>query len=131
LNAPANALDQLAAEAKAADTAPEPGAVPGAAPAPPVDLAREWSEIPAAVGAGLSLALPELAPVYSDAACLAWGEAMVPIAERYGWHPGKAWPWLRLLNASGALLVPTALAFRARIKAAQQPDQVEEPAPAP
>ena len=124
------ALDQLAADAKAADK-PEPETnetAPGA-PAIPANPAREWSEIPAAVGAGLSLVMPELAAVYSDAACLAWGEAMVPIAEKYGWHPGKAWPWLRLLNASGVLLVPTALAFRARIAAARQPEQpVPEPA---
>lgn len=119
------ALDQLNAEAKAAD-APAPEAAndrsPGA-PTVPADPAREWAEIPAAIGAGLSLVMPELANVYTDATCRAWGEAMLPIAEKYGWNPGRAWPWLRLLNASGVMLVPTALAFRARIAAAQQPAQ--------
>lgn len=111
-------LDALAAETKAAD-APAETAAPGTLIAPR-SPAREWAEIPAMVGAGLVLPMPELAPVYSDAACLQWGEAMVPVADKYGWTPAKIWPEIRLLMATGAFLIPTVQAFRARIAAAQQ-----------
>jgi hypothetical protein len=136
------ALEGLAAETKAADAEPIPPAESAtatgaalAAPAGPADLAREWAELPAAVGAGLSLLAPELSQVYTDAACLKWGKAMVPIAARYGWTPGKWWPWLELIVATGALLGPTVMVFRARIAQAQQAaaeaSQPKPDAPAP
>lgn len=97
-----------------------PGAPPGAptAPAPAVDPAREWSELPAAVGALLRFPFPELEHVYTPEACMAWGAAMVPIAERYGWTAGKVFPWLSLIGATASLLLPTV----AIIKAHAQPE---------
>lgn len=106
--------DAAAAEGAALDAGILPaadvgnaGAGEGAAPAPVVDPAREWAEIPQAVGMTLSIRYRELQNVYTDDACLAWGKAMAPIAERYGWTPGKVFPWLSLIGATAMLGMPT------------------------
>lgn len=79
----------------------------------PVDPAKEWSEIPAAIGMALSMPYPELRDVYTHDACMAWGTAMVPIAERYGWKPGTMFPWLSLIGATAMLVVPTVRVMKA------------------
>jgi hypothetical protein len=129
-------LESLAGEAKAAD-APTPEALaPGAAPVPAATsddaLAREWAELPAMVGSGLSFAIPEASQIWTDEACLKWGKAMVPIAKKYGWEPMKGLLWLKLLGATGALVGPTVLVVRARYQAAQHPPAEPKPdAPSP
>jgi hypothetical protein len=124
-------LESLAAETKAAD-APIPEApAPGAAPIATSDdaLALEWSELPAAVGKGLSFVIPEAPQIWTDKACLEWGKAMVPIAKKYGWEPLKGMAWLKLLGATGALVGPTVFVVRERMKAAKQPQEPKPEAP--
>jgi len=118
-------LEQLAGVAAAADretlldsqgtAAPGEGA-PG--PAPAADPAKEWAQFPALFGSVVGQAMPELLKVYSDEACLRWGAAMVPLADRYGWKPAEfmAWlgPWAGVALATWPLAVPTVQAIRAR-----------------
>lgn len=120
--------DSAAAEGAALDAGILPGSdgaqAPGAilAPAPVADPAKEWSEIPAGVGAMLAFQFPELREVYTEGACMAWGTAMVPIAARYGWTPGKFFPWFSLIGATASLLVPTMQVIKAHA-------QKDDPAP--
>lgn len=86
------------------------------------DPAKAWAELPAAVGAMLSFMAPELRQVYTAEACKAWGEAMVPIAEKYGWSPSNAFPWLSLIGCTAALAVPTFQVLKAK-RAAQGEDK--------
>lgn len=89
--------------------------------------AAEWAGFPFVFGAIVARALPELAEVYSETACLEWGKKMAPIARRYGWTAGVAGAWFGLIGASWGMIEPTykaAKAHRAKMRAAA-------PAPAP
>lgn len=114
----ASAVEGAALDAGNIPLEPVAPVAPGAPGSVSVDPAREWSEPPAAVGALLRFPFPELEHVYTPEACMAWGVAMVPIAERYGWTAGKVFPWLSLIGASASLLLPTV----AIIKAHAQPE---------
>lgn len=85
--------------------------------------AEEWAGLPYVFGSILAEAMPELERVYTDEACLAWGEKMVPVARHHGWTIGVAGMWLALIGASWGLLKPTGAAIRRRVK--------EKPKPAP
>ena len=77
--------------------------------------AKAWGMLAFSIGGMLSILAPELKSVYTDEACLAWGHAVVPVAEKYGWDgPGKV-PELGLLMASVPLALPTYLVIRKRI----------------
>ncbi len=118
-------VDQLAKAAAAADAgAPlDVGAAldarnDTAAPGVPVDMAKEWAQFPALFGQLVTPALPELRTVYTDEACMAWGRAMVPLADKYGWTPGEfmQWlgPWAGVAMATWPLAWPTVKAIKAR-----------------
>lgn len=69
---------------------------------------EQWAMVPAMIGAALAMALPDLKEVYSESACRAWGDAMVPVAEKYGWNADAlACPEVGLLCASLPLLMGT------------------------
>jgi hypothetical protein len=101
------ALEMLAAEdagAPAIDAGPSPA-----------DPAETWAILPAMVGSTLAIALPELRAAYSPEACRAWGEAMVPVADKYGWSAdGLIGPELGLVAASLPFIVATFGAIRAK-----------------
>lgn len=103
------------------------GAPVEAGPAP-VDPAETWAILPAMVGSTLAIALPELRPVYSPEACRAWGEAMAPVAEKYGWSAdGLIGPELGLVAASLPFVVATYAAIRAKRAEVAKPEE-EKPA---
>ncbi|OJA63795.1 hypothetical protein BGV68_01880 [Burkholderia ubonensis] len=105
-------LKALAAEV---DAAP---AVPGQAPDVPVDPAAQWAMLPKVFGGILAMAMPELADVYSDAACAAWGAKMAPVADKYGWDAASTlggWmPEISLAMATLPLALPTMAAIKQR-----------------
>lgn len=115
-------LAQLGVAAAAADALADEPAAPAGSPAQAMpaapDPAMEWARFPALFGSIVGSVMPELAPVYSDAACRNWGEAMVPLAAKYGWSPSEfmKWldPWVGLGLATWPLAVPTVQAIRAR-----------------
>lgn len=77
--------------------------------------AREWGMVAFMIGGALSMLAPELRQVYTEDACLAWGGAMVPVAEKYGWNgPGNV-PEIGLLIATAGLAVPSVIAVRGRL----------------
>ncbi len=83
--------------------------------------AQKWSAIPRVLGSVLCMAMPELKPAYSDDNCNNWGEAMVPLAEKYGWNPDTAvGPELGLVVVSLPMMVPTGLVIVQRRKAARE-----------
>ncbi|MEW6258019.1 MAG: hypothetical protein AB1592_18860 [Pseudomonadota bacterium] len=88
------------------------------------DPAEEWAQVPAIVGAVLSMAMPELAEVYTPERCRAWGAAMVPLADQYGWNSsellGRFGPWVGLASATVPLAWPTVQAIKARRSAANR-----------
>lgn len=80
-----------------------------------LDQAQQWGMIAFSIGGALSMLAPELRQVYTQEACMAWGTAMVPVAEKYGWAgPGNC-PELGLLMATAGLAIPSVLAVRQRM----------------
>jgi len=126
-------LAELEAETRAADSTPAEPALPNDRSAPAStqpDPAKGWAQIPQIFGGILSRWFPELGPVYTEQQCLAWGTAMVPLAEKYGWNISAIFewlgPWFGLALATEPLAVPTVLAIRARIAAARAAQEAEQ-----
>lgn len=119
------AADLRALEAMAAD-----GEMPGAEPAPAgPSQGEQWAMIPAMLGSALAMALPDLREVYSQSACLAWGEAMAPVAKKYGWDADAlACPEVGLLCASLPLALGTITAVQRHKAAAAKAGQGKPPA---
>ena len=114
-------LDQIAAEASpledeqqarldAIENPPEPE--------PLIDPSFGWAQIPAVVGGMLTMAMPELHGVYTQEACMRWGEAMHMVASKHGWEAGEAMarfgPEIALAVASFPLIVPVVHVVKAR-----------------
>ena len=116
-------LDSIAVEARA-ELGGNGEAQPGAAHVevlPPLDEkaqrlteAEGWSRLPYLFGRILAQAMPELAEVYTEAACLEWGHAVVPVARKYGWTLGGADMWVGLSAATWTLAEPTFKAIKRR-----------------
>ena len=92
-------------------------------PEPVMDPAIAWAQIPKAVGGILAIAMPELENVYTDAACMNWGQGMSLVAEKYGWDASETMaryaPEMALVMATLPLAIPTVTAFKARRAAAE------------
>lgn len=97
--------EQQAAEDKAAEAAD------------PMNQARAWGALAYSVGGMLSIIAPELKSVYTEDACLAWGTAVVPVAEKYGWSGPSNVPELGLLMATVPLALPSFFIVRAKLRA--------------
>lgn len=109
--ATAAALDQLGAEL--AGTEAELSASQAAASAAEFkSKAESWAFIPAMFGKVVSVALPELQDVYTEKACLNWGEAMVPVADKYGWTDPAVSVEMSLIIATIPLALPTGIAVK-------------------
>jgi hypothetical protein len=74
--------------------------------------AESWAFIPAMFGKIVAMALPELKDVYTEDACFAWGEAMVPVAEKYGWGDPAVSVEVALIIATVPLALPTGIAIK-------------------
>jgi len=125
-------LDGIAKEA-AGEFAAAPGVTDQGAPQPGPSLspdaaleaeAVEWSKCPAMFGMILARVMPELKATYTPENNLAWGRAMVPVAQRYGWTAAAffAWlgPWVGLAFATHDLALPTYDAIKANLEARQK-----------
>lgn len=87
------------------------------------EQAREWGAIAYMIGGALSILAPELKAVYTEAACMKWGEAVVPVSQKYGWDGPAGVPEIGLFIASAGLAVPSYMVIRAKlaqIKAAKE-----------
>lgn len=82
--------------------------------------AREWGSIVFMVGHAAAMIAPELRQVYTEDACMNWGRAMVPVAQKYGWDGPSNVPELGLLIASAGLVVPSVFAIRSRLQAVRE-----------
>lgn len=129
-------LDQIAAEAapvEAEQQARIDAIENPPAPEPIIDPSYGWAQIPLMVGGMLSMALPELKGVYTEAACTQWGTAMHAVATKYGWEAGETIsrfaPEIALAVASFPLVAPVVHAVKAR-KAAVLEASVREPSQA-
>lgn len=87
-----------------------------AADADPINQARAWGVLAFSVGGMLSIIAPELKGVYTEDACLAWGTAVVPVAEKYGWSGPSNVPELGLILATLPLAVPSFFIMRERLR---------------
>lgn len=81
------------------------------------ESARQWGAIAFMLGHAAAMVAPELKQVYTEDACMNWGRAMNPVAEKYGWNGAGAIPELGLLIATAGLVVPSVFAIRARLAA--------------
>lgn len=125
-NAPEMSAEQ-AADLAALEAAAGGGEMPQEEAAPMVDQAQQWAMLPAIVGSALSMALPELRAVYTPQACEAWGAAMVPVADKYGWNcDGIIGPELALLAATVPFAFGTFAAVKAR-RADEEKQAKEKP----
>jgi hypothetical protein len=95
--------------------------------------AKEWGMVAFVVGNALAMIAPSLKSVYTEQACQAWGHAMVPVADKYGWNgPGNV-PEIGLAIATIGLALPSYLAVKAELKKVapvpeKQPAKAEPPA---
>ncbi|MGZ4837652.1 MAG: hypothetical protein ACXVZR_03820 [Terriglobales bacterium] len=87
-------------------------------PEPVIDPAATWAAIPKLFGSLIQMAMPELAGVYTDEACYAWGGAFHEVAKKHNWDAvGTMTRWgpeIGLVFASVPLVLPTVQAIRAR-----------------
>lgn len=115
-----DSVDTSAADKPAALGQPAPEKLE---PALTVSEGEAWAALPTLFYKFLEDTLPELKPVYTPERCKDWGDAMVPLAKKYGWTPdgALAWlgPWALFVLASHRLVTPTAKAIAARIQAAR------------
>lgn len=81
------------------------------------DNARQWGAIVFMIGNAAAMIAPELRQVYTEDACMNWGRAMNPVAEKYGWNGANSIPEIGLLIATAGLVVPSVFAIRARLAA--------------
>lgn len=84
------------------------------------EQAREWGAIAYMIGGALSMLAPELKAVYTETACMKWGESVVPVAQKYGWDGPGGVPEIGLLIATAGLAVPSYLVIRAKLAQAKE-----------
>lgn len=94
------------------------------APEPIIDPSYGWAQIPNMLGGMLTMAMPELAGVYTEQACMQWGTAMHAVATKHGWEVGETMarfaPEIALTMASLPLVIPVVHAVKARKAAAEE-----------
>ncbi|SFV12825.1 hypothetical protein [Pseudoduganella namucuonensis] len=91
-----------------------------------IDPAESWAQIPILVGGVLSMAMPELAEVYTHKACYAWGAGMAMVAEKRGWDAAKViGPEMALLAATIPLAVPTYFVVKHHLDRARREKPVQ------
>jgi hypothetical protein len=118
-------LDKIALEAMGGEIEDQAkqDAILNPNPEPVIDPAKTWAQIPFMLGGMLAMAMPELKQVYTEAACMTWGQGMAAVSDKYGWDAGETisrWaPEFMLVAASMPLLVPTVRAVKARAEAAK------------
>lgn len=121
---PANpALDEIARQAAGEEHAAEADRQEAEQPSAPDAMeAQAWAQIPMMLGGLLAMAMPEVAPAYTEDACMRWGGAMALLANKYGWEAGstmaKYAPEIAVTMASIPLVVPVVHAIKARREAA-------------
>ncbi len=131
-------LDGIAAEAKEAlggpIAQPQGGEGPRVEVLPPLadkekfeDEAKGWAGLPYVFGGILARGMPELREVYTEAACLDWGRAMVPVARKYGWTLGGAECLITLAAATWTLAGPTLDAIKRRRAPKSERPQTKAP----
>jgi hypothetical protein len=91
--------------------------------------AKEWAGVPFVLGGLLSRALPELKEVYTEAACLDWGRATVPVARKYGWSLGRFNAEIVWIGATWGMVAPAFDALKKRRAADAKPKE-KQPGPA-
>lgn len=90
--------------------------------------AREWGAIAFMIGGAVGMFVPEVKPIYTEDACLNWGRAMMPVAEKRGWNSPSALPELGLLIATMGMVVPTVMLVRAKVAAIREGKESPEKA---
>lgn len=123
---PSDPLDRIAMEAMGDEAAQQQADDEFINPPPPpgIDPAQTWGQIPFMLGKVLSMAMPEMAGVYTEQACYQWGVGMAAVSDKYGWDAGEVigrfGPEIALVVASVPLVVPTYQAIKARREAAEK-----------
>jgi hypothetical protein len=115
-------VDAESPEAQAARAAEE--ATQQAAEVKAVSMAEAWATVPSMIGKLACIVEPALGQFYTPQACQEWGEAMVPVAEKYGWGGPGAMPEVNLAIVTAGMAVPTFMMLRvklAQLKAAAAP----------
>lgn len=79
------------------------------------EQAREWGMIAYTIGGALAMLAPELREVYTERACMDWGRAVVPVADKYGWNGPSGVPEIGLAISTMGLAVPSFLVIRAKL----------------
>lgn len=77
--------------------------------------ARSWGVLVYMVGNSLALLAPEVKSIYTEDACLNWGRAMMPVAEKRGWNAPSSLPELGLFIATVSMVAPTFIIVRAKL----------------
>ncbi len=110
---------QLIAQGDTIDTAQEQhaqeaiGGVPAVPPNPDA-AAMEWFIVPKALAWLVTTVFPETEAAYTDAKCLEFARAIVPVAEKYGMNgPGDS-PEIALLGAAAMFGMPAFMAHKKR-----------------
>lgn len=100
-------------------------------PPDPVDLtaekAAQWAIIPQTLAWAITAVFPETAPAYTPEKCMELANAIVPVADKYGWNgPGNS-PELGLVLASAFFSMPAYMAYKTRQAAKAEAEAKKEP----
>lgn len=77
--------------------------------------AKEWALLMFTVGSAVTMIAPELRQVYTQEACLHWGQCAHAVGKKYGWNAPAA-PEIALAGATFGMVVPTVFAIRHRMQ---------------
>lgn len=96
-----------------------------AAEAEAMTEAQAWAQVPAGIGSVLAMIAPELQAIYTPEACQRWGEAMVPVAQKYKWTGPSKLPEVGLLVVTATMAVPTVVVVRHKLQIMREAAEAE------
>lgn len=78
------------------------------------EKAQEWFLVPKTLAWAITTVFPELAPHYTDEKCMELANAIVPVADKYGWSGVGNSPELALAMGTAFFCMPAIQAHKAR-----------------
>jgi hypothetical protein len=81
--------------------------------------AKQWGMLMFTIGGACQMIAPDLKHVYTEQACLQWGQAANLVAEKYGWNGPSSMPEIVLIGSTLGFAIPSYMMMKASIKQAQ------------
>ena len=117
-----DALGNMTQEFEQSNPSPEQAqaqATAQTAEAASADGARDWGMVAFTVGGLFCMAAPELHQVYTEERCLAWGQHMQQVSDKYGWGSPSNSPEWGLAAVTFSFALPTFMVLRQKLQEAK------------